>query len=885
MGEVYRARDMNLGRDVAIKVLRDAFAHDTDRMARFGREARLLAALNHSNIASIYGLETSGDTRALVMELAEGPSLADRIAQEPIPIEDALTISRQIAEALEYAHEKGIIHRDLKPANLKVAADGSVKILDFGLAKALDTEMTPDEIANSPTFTQMATQAGVLMGTAAYMSPEQAKGSPCDRRADIWAFGCVLYEMLTGKTAFGGDTVTDTLAAVLKNEPDWLLLPAATPPRIRVLLLRCLDKEARRRLQAIGEARIVIENVLSRVPEESESAPAGRNGWLLLPWGWAALLFVVFAALASLMAYRIGALRAGPAAPAVLRPNVDLPPGVKLSDPTFVLGPTLALSPDGSNLVVVGQREGQTQLYLRPLGEEETRPIEGTAGAQGPFFSPDGRWVGFWADGRLWKVPLAGGKANMICEAAAENGAAWLADDVIVFSVGFGLLRRVSAQGGHPEVVAIREAEKGGFNSESPVALPGGKAVLFSMTQNAAPLRVAVLTLNDGKWKPLAEGASQPRFIAPGFVVINREGTLWVAPFDTARLEAGPFTRLGEGASMAGQSPAGGAAVASYDVAAAGRSLVYVKGHSTEEPRGVYSLDLHGKPELLSPDLRQYGDAALSPDGNKIAVDVQRGQGVNEIWVLDLVRIRTWRQLTTGENDWTPAWQDDRTLIFPRGRDNGFAIWDVYAMSLTGNAAPTLLASFPHGIHSDAVAPNGSAIVFRVFGPSKSFDLWTQPLGRDGKTTDLPAKPLVATANNEDVLPPCGFSPNGRWLAYMSDATGRTEIYVTDFPEGSTIHLVTNAGGRAPCWTKDGHQIFYWKGNTVMAVAVRSAGETFEAEPPRKVFDSPLMPRWGYDVARNGSALYIAGYDASVTSPIVFVSDITADLPSGAKAH
>jgi serine/threonine-protein kinase len=876
MGEVYRARDMNLGRDVAIKVLRDAFAHDTDRIARFGREAKLLAALNHSNIASIYGLETSGNTRALVMELAEGPSLADRIAQGPIPIEDALTISRQIAEALEYAHEKGIIHRDLKPANIKVAADGSVKVLDFGLAKALDTEMTPEEIANSPTLSHMATQAGVLLGTAAYMSPEQAKGRPCDRRADIWAFGCVLYEMLTGKMAFGGDTVTDTLAAVLKNEPDWLLLPAATSTRIRVLLLRCLEKEARRRLQAIGEARIVIENVLSGVPDESESARIGRNRWLLLPWGWVALLLVAFAAISSLMAYRVGTRRAVPAA--VLRMNVDLPPGVTLS------GPTLALSPDGSNVAIVGQREGQTQLYLRSADQEETRPIEGTAGARGPFFSPDGQWIGFWADGRLKKLPLAGGKPTIICNATAENGAAWLPDDSIVFSTGFGLQRVV--QGGHPEVIAMRDASKGENVYESPVALPGGNAVMFSIRYNTLERRVAVLTLNDRKWKTLVTGAEQPRFIAPGFVVVNRSGTLEVAAFDTSRLDvSGSFTRLGEGASMAGlHSPAGGEAVVSYDVAAAGRSLVYVKAHSTEEPRGVYSLDLGRKQELLSPDARVYADLAVSSDGSKIAVDVAKEPGVNEIWVLDLVR-KTWLQLTTGQNDWQPAWRDhDHTLIFVRGRgDNATAIWDVYAMSVTGNATPpTLLASFPHSINSYAVAPDRSAVVFAMLGPS-SVDLWTQPLGRDGKAPDRQAAPLVATPYDENVST-CGFSPDGRWLAYRSNATGRDEIVVTDFPAGSTTYAVTSAGGRNACWSKDGRQIFYWKGNTVMAVDVR-AGETFAAETTRALLDSPVIARWGYDVSQDGRTFYFAAYEGDRTSPIVFVSDITAGLRSGAKAH
>jgi len=875
MGEVYRATDPALKRSVALKVLSESFVGDANRLARLQREAELLASLSHGNVAHIYGLERSEGTTALVMEFIEGPTLAERIAQGPIPVDEALRIATQIADALDAAHERGIVHRDLKPANIKVRSDGAVKVLDFGLAKALDARASVPGAA--ALTTPAMTEAGMLLGTPAYMSPEQARGKPVDRRADIWAFGCVLYESLTKRIAFVGETATDTIASVLKQEPDWSRLPATTPPRIRTLLHRCLDKDTRRRLQAIGEARIVIEDVLSRVPDDSASARASTSRWSSLPWGWAALLLVVFAALSSLMAYRVGGRRAVPAAPAVLRMNIDLPPGVTLS------GPTLALSPDGSKLAVVGQREGKTRLYLRSVDQEEARPIDGTAGALGPFFSPDGQWIGFWADGRLKKLPLAGGTPTIICDAATENGAAWLRDDVIVFSAGFGL-QRVSAQGGSPQVVAARDTSADEIVYESPVALPEANAVMFSIRYNSpGARRVAVLTLNDGKWKTLVNGAEQPRFIAPGFVVVNRSGTLEVAPFDTTRLEVdGPFTRLGEGASTGGaQSMAGGGAVASYDVAAAGRSLVYVNARSTEEERGVYSLDFHGKAELLSSDARAYGDAAVSPDGSKLAVDVGREPGVNEIWVLDLVR-KTWLRLTTGQNDWQPTWQDDHTLIHERGRDNAAAIADMYALSVTGNATPMLLASFPHQIGSIAVAPNHSAVVFAMIAAS-SRDLWTQPLGRDGKAPDREAVPLVATPADEDVIP-CGFSPDGRWLAYRSDATGRREIYVTDFPAGSTHYPVSSSGGTDACWSKDGHQIFYWKGNTVMAVAVRS-GETFAAETPHALFDSPVTNVWGYDVARDGSVFYVAGYEASRTSPIVFVSDITGHLRSGANAH
>jgi serine/threonine-protein kinase len=599
-------------------------------------------------------------------------------------------------------------------------------------------------------------------------------------------------------------------------------------------------------------------------------------------------LLVAVAALSSVMTYEVGARRAVSTIPRGLHVNIDPPLGVNLSLCPSSAGPgcdhlseSLALSPDGSKLAIVGDRDGNTQLYLRSTDQDETRPIEGTERARAPFFSPDGQWIGFWADGHLKKWPLVGGKPTTICDTTAVNGAAWLSDDLIVVSTRFGL-QRCSVREGQLDVIATLNSSQGETFYGSPVALPGGNAVMFSIRYGTKPPRMAVFTLNNGEKKTLpVTGAEQPRFIAPGFMVVNRGGTLEVAPFDTARLEVnGPLRPLGEGASMAGaQSMTGAEDVVSYDVAAAGHSLVYVKAHSTEAPRLVYSLDLHGKPEVLSLEPRPYGDAALSPDGNKIAVDVNIGPGVSEIWVLDLVH-KGWRPLTTGQNDWTPAWQDDDTLIYLRGREDNRAItWDVLSQSTSSNATPTRLAFFPHRVFSSAVAPNHGAVVFRTGPPS--FDLWTQPLGRDGKDTDRQAEPLVASPYVEGVLP-CGFSPDSRWLVYVSDKTERREIYVTDVPARSAPHAVTNAGGSFPCWSKNGDQIFYWHDNTVMAVTVQ-AGATFTAGTPHKLFDAPVTPRWGYDVARDGT-FYLAGNEIGRTSPIVFVSDITADLPSSAKA-
>jgi serine/threonine-protein kinase len=885
MGEVYRAHDSKLRRDVAFKVLAADLIGDDEQqrqghLRRFRQEAHALAALNHPNIAAIYGLEEADGVTALVMELVDGSTLADRIMQGAIPVDEALPIATQIAEALEAAHERGIVHRDLKPANIKLRPDGTVKVLDFGLAKAVGPAARVPDVSQRATYTAPArTARGVIVGTAAYMSPEQAAGKTVDHRTDIWAFGCVLFEMLTGRAAFGGETLTDTLAAVMRAEPDWSQLPAATPSRIRTLLHRCLDKDTRRRLQATAEARIAIENVLSRVPDDSASARTSASRWLSVTWGWAALLLVAVAALSSLIAYRVSAGRALPAA-AVFRPNIDLPPGVTL------YGQTLTLSPDGSKLVVAGQRGGQRQLYVRSFDQAATVPIDGTAGAQVPFFSPDGKSIGFWADGRLRKVPVVGGSPTTICITTAVSGAAWLSDDVIVFSVGSGL-KRVSVREGRPEDIATRDTSKGEARYDSPVALPGGNAVMFSIEYNAGGRSVAALTLRDGKWtsKPLVPGARQPRFIAPGFVVVNRSGTLEVASFDTARLHVWPFTPLGEGPSMAGsRSPDGGEdVVASYDVAAAGRSLVYINARSAEEPRGIYAIDLDGTARLLSDtdDRKRYAWPAVSPDQNKIAVNVRKDTDIIEIWVLDRVR-RLWEQITTGHADWQPTWQDNDTLIFGRGSNNS-ATLDVYTVPATGNATPTQLASFPKQVGSEAVAPDGSAIVFATLDNSRR-DLWTQPLGRDGKLTDRQPRLLFDTPSAAENVAPCGFSPDGHWLAFSSDKTGSPQIYVTDFPAASIYQIVTNTGGTAPCWSKDGGQIFYWNGNTVMTVTVRS-GKVLTEE--QKLFDSPVTCGCGYDVSKKSDVLYVTGYEVSRTSPssIVFVSDITADLPPGAKAR
>jgi aminoglycoside phosphotransferase (APT) family kinase protein len=506
MGEVYRARDPKLGRDVAIKVLPEAFARDSARMERFRREAKILASLNHTNIASIYGLEDSDTTHALVMELAEGPTLADRLKQGPIPIDEALPIARQIADALEYAHEKSVIHRDLKPANIKVAADDTVKILDFGLAKALEDDPSSIDISTSPTISRMATMQGVLLGTAAYMSPEQAKAKSVDRRADIWAFGCVLYEMLTGKQAFTGETVTESLAAVIMKDPDWSQLPPKTPMRFRVLLQRCLQRDVRQRLQAMGDARISLDEVLSGAPEGAStigvsSTEGTKGGWRQVVL-WSSIAALVVGATVGLAVWN---LKPSPAKP-VTRFTIMLPPGLHLVG----LGePALALSPDGTKLAYVAMTQGGSapQIYVRAMNTMETRSIPGTEGATDPFFSPDSQSLGFFADGHLKKISVNGGAALTLADAPTNYGASWGSQGMIVFAPDLTGFQQVAEGGGAPQ--PLTHLEKGDVTHTAPKFLPSGKAVLFNY---GLPGGVAVETLGTGERRNLIQGGSSPSY-------------------------------------------------------------------------------------------------------------------------------------------------------------------------------------------------------------------------------------------------------------------------------------------------------------------------------------------------------------------------------------
>jgi serine/threonine protein kinase len=621
MGEVYRARDTRLGRDVAMKVLPDAFARDAERMARLRREAQVLASLNHPHIAAIYGFEDADGTHALVMELAEGPTLAERIAKGPIPLDEALPIAKQIAEALEYAHERGIVHRDLKPANIKLAANETVKILDFGLAKAMEGETGSADLSNSPTLTAIATRAGFLLGTAAYMSPEQAKGKSVDRRADIWAFGCVFYEMLTGRLAFSGETVSDTLAAVIRAEPDWSELPKSTPQTIHNLLRRCLQKEPRQRLQAIGDGRIAIEEMISgagQASSPSASAEPTTPRWLRVPlWALAGILTVALAATFLIFPLTMREQPARAIVSEISPPaNANLALSGNFSDPP-------ALSPDGKCLAFGGPPTfgstasgAQPQLWVRPLDSGAARPLAGTNGATFPFWSPDSRYIGCFANGRLNRIDATGGPPLALADAPDNRGGNWGRDGSILFAAQSGPIYRVSDSGGTPQPVTKLNTSRQEVSHRWPQFLPDGKHFLFYVySANGENSGTYAGSLAGGEPKLIVRGGSDAVYTPPGYLLFVSQGTLMAQAFDANNLSlTGDAVPIGEHAGVNLSFRRGVFTVSENGI------LCYGTGNPSGANSRLLWFDPSGKQigEIGTP--ANYVEPSLSPDERELAV-------------------------------------------------------------------------------------------------------------------------------------------------------------------------------------------------------------------------------------------------------------------------
>ena len=672
MGQVYRATDTTLGRQVAIKILPDACASDPGRLARFEHEAKTLASLNHPHIAAIYGFEKSGGLHALAMELVEGEDLSQRIARGAIPVDEALPIAKQIADALEAAHEQGIIHRDLKPANIKVRPDGTVKVLDFGLAKAMEPAGSSPTMSMSPTLaTPAMTQAGMILGTAAYMSPEQAKGRTVDRRADVWAFGAVLFEMVSGQQPFSGETVSETLAEVMKSEPTWQALPASVPATLARLIRQCLVKEPRQRIRDIGDVRLALEGAFeTAVPQTQDGAQRHR------PALWRSSVTLGIAAAAMLLVAAIGGVVAGrsfgppPATvPRVARLTMVLPSGEELAS----LGnPPVAISSSGTHVAYVATNGSRQQLYLRAVDASEAKVLAGTELATNPFFSPDGQWIGFFAQGKLRKVSISAGTIQTLCDAPDGRGGNWASDGSIYFAAtGATGLSKVSASGGTPSAVTTLDRAKGEVSHRWPQVLPGGKAVMFTVWTGPGrdERHVHVQRLDTGERSVVVQGGEAGFYVPTGHVVYARADEFFAVPFDLERLQAsGQAVRLAD--VVRGSAGAEGAHYAVSDTG----TLVYLPGDAQRYERRLVWVGRDGRVQPLSAPPREYnGNAVISPDGRLAAVDIEAG--TFGIWLYDFARA-TLSPLTTGNgSSQAPRWTADGKRIVYRGTRSGPAAY------------------------------------------------------------------------------------------------------------------------------------------------------------------------------------------------------------------
>jgi serine/threonine protein kinase len=852
MGEVYRASDSKLNREVALKVLPQEFARDSERMARFKREAQLLASLNHPNIATIFGLEETNGSFALIMELVEGETLAERIAQGPIPLDDALPIAKQIADALECAHEKGIIHRDLKPANVKINPDGVVKVLDFGLAKALDGQGSSSDLAKSPTISIAATQAGIILGTAAYMSPEQAKGKGADRRADIWAFGVVLFEMLTGKQAFIGETVSDTLAGVLRAEPEWNLLPSDVPPGIVGLLHRCFTKDPKHRLQSIGDARIEIEEYFAN-PSAKAASPnivavaAPSSAWMK----WASI--AIAAALLISVAFLWRATR--PAEKVVSRYSITLPEKLSLN---LITHSVLTISPDGSKIVLSLVSQSANHLYLRKRSDFQLTELPGTENAQDPSFSPDGESVAFFANGKLLKVAMSGGPPVVVAEFTANRvandgrGITWPSSESIVYTPNAtDGLYQVSSSGGTPKQISTPDANKGERTHRWPEALPGGKVVLFTVGTIASPdnydaAEIDAVVLNTGERRMLFKNASMAKYVSSGHLVFARGGNLYAVGFDpdTLKVSGSPVPVL---QGVSGDTTTG---AAHFAIAADG-TLVCVPG----DEQGLYKLmrvNRKGETEPLDVPVGNYWDPKLSPDGKRLATIQGNGTGTDsDIWIYDMVR-KSFGRFTFGGGHSTPLWSPDGCTIYYSSRQG--AHWGVWRKPSDGSREAELLAEMAgdYRILLDSISSDGKSLYAAVTTAQNGSDIARLAIAKDAKL-----EPIVTSAFDDFGSEP---SPNGDFLAYESLETGSPEIYVKGIAASGGKWQISTAGGEEPRWSHDGRELYFRNNNQMMVVPVEFH-PTFQAGTPRVLFDNVFNLRTdsgvSYSVAPEGDFVMV----------------------------
>jgi serine/threonine protein kinase/Tol biopolymer transport system component len=864
MGEVYRAHDARLSRDVALKILPELFARDPDRLARFKREAKVLASLNHPNIAAIYGFEESQGVHALVLELVDGPTVAETVAQGPIPLHDALLIATQIAVALEAAHENGIIHRDLKPANIKVRSDGTVKVLDFGLAKALADDVAVGDVSLSPTITSPAlTRMGVILGTGAYMSPEQARGKTADKRSDIWAFGCVLYEMLAGKRAYDGEDVSETLANVLKGAPDWDALPSETPSIVRRVLRRCLEKDPRRRFHDIADARLDLDEGSSLdaavpVVVRSRRTTLERSLWAL-----------IVVTLGSVLAYF---LLKEPAAQQVIRFEVNPPDNTSFGS-TMGMGANPALtngtvSPDGTRLVFVAtDRSGTALLWVRPIDSLTARPVPGTDGGLVPFWSPDSRFIGFFVADKLKKIDGEGGAAQTICDVpSTPKGATWGRSGIILFSSGNSSphLFRISGEGGTPVPLQIDDAGRRELEASWPYFLPDGRHFLYWVKPASDdPSGVYVASIEPGAAPPrrLVASESGAVYAPPGFLLFAGDGILLRQRFDPEHLQmTGEATPVVEHVARIAEIGSGG-----FSASATG---VLTYRSSTRHSTQFAWFDRNGRMlESVGPP-GDYRTPALSPDEKRLAyADDDKG----DIWILDLSRRAPSRfTYTTSSLETAPVWSPDGTKIIYRSTQHGGSVFE---KSATGTVAERLIVKARINGPSQVSRDGKSLLYFATPEGQAVQDIFVLSLTGEPKPVPIVQSPFV------DVEPQ--LSPDERWLAYLSNETGRHEVYVQPFPPTGSKWQISNGGARQPLWSHDGKELFFVSdARKLYAVDIRS-GSGFDFGIPRLLFElraNVFNARNSYVPSRDGQRFLVNMLLDEAASPINVVLNWTAGL-------
>ncbi len=882
MGEVYQATDTKLKRQVAIKVLPASLAHDSERLARFEREARLLASLNHSNIAHVYGFESAtlpddSTVHFLAMELVEGEDLAERLKQGAIPVDEALAIAKQIAEGLEEAHEHGIIHRDLKPANVKVTPEGQVKVLDFGLAKAYagDEAEATDE-SQSPTMSARATAAGLLLGTAAYMSPEQARGKPVDKRADIWAFGVVLFEMLTGERLFKGEMVSDTLASILKEEPDWTLLPADTPRRLSDLLHRCLCKNVRNRLHHIADARIEIEEAIeggSDVALTGSPSTPPSVSQRALPW----------VAGASLMALALVLWEPWhqPPQTTVRRYDARLSPGMSLGRVALQRGPTAVLSPSGDLLAFVGQEDdGPSPIYTRRLDRLEASPLSGTEGAMDPFFSPDGQWIAFFAAGKLQKVSVSGGATIELCDSSNPRGGTWGPDGTILFAPSGGTaLLRVSAEGGACEPFTKLNPDAGELTHRWPQWLPGGDAVLYTAHSSVGGYEDASLVIQaipEGPRKVVYRGGYHGRYVPSGHLVFVHQGTLFAAPFDLAALEmTGAEVPAVEGL-IASPTSAGAQFGFSED-----GTFVYVQGEAFTRSAPIHWLTRGGTTTLLRSEPAIWESLRFSPTGDRLAMAIHDGTQW-DVWVYDLARDTVSRQTFDPAMERWPAWTPDgRRIVFASIRSG---TTNLYWRRSDGSSEVQRLTQSENGQYATSWHPDGRLLAFEEGRPDTGRDLMTLEVEGDEETGWKPGTPAVFLSTPFSEGSPM-FSPDGRWLAYVSDESGQPEVYVRPFPGPGGKSQVSTGGGYEPTWSQTRPELLYvtLDGKIMVAPYTVERDSLHPGKPTRWseadfVLQGVLLGR--FDLHPDGQRVALKSLSGSPEAPdtLVFITNFFDEL-------